>query len=420
MAKTDFPVAIPAALGSDAYCRTYYYPGYTMRLWSRSKTSEPLLAEWKLDASLPSVSRESMDVTGGSTGRLEELVEQLGLSLSGGATGSHTTEENPYYGSTDAGKLLAAASKKDRTAVVTAALDYLEYAERRVAVEENLALCQILLKEEQQRVDLGTGDELHLSALEDKAAQLEVDRMKCVVQMRKDSRTIEDATGKSVDGFDLQTLPLLFDVTKLDAAALGEEAVALAMENAVQAAEKVAQKAAQAAEEAARAAAEAAKNQASAAEETISDEETPSAENTPAAETATSDESAPVPEPTQPEPVQPIQPTIEIEVEPVDTKAILQSVEDSILELELLRQDVQLALREYETASAAAEKLAQEYAIGMVTNAERMEAQMTANEQRAAIYTATANFARHAAALNELTGGLLAKIVGWMPEVLGN
>jgi len=99
---------------------------------------------------------------------------------------------------------------------------------------------------------------------------------------------------------------------------------------------------------------------------------------------------------------------------------VLRSVEDSLLELELAYQDVTLALREYETASESAAHAQQDHAMGLISNAERIQAQMTANELRAALYTATADFARRAAALNEVTGGMLAEEVGWMPDVLGN
>jgi len=384
-----FSAELPVELGENPYCRAYQYEGYTLRLWSKENNTSPLLAEWKLERELPQ-SDWGSTVSEGSTGRLEALLAQLGLSQSGGGGGTG----NPYYGQTDVTQLLAATKMEERLTVVTAALTYFESAERRVVSEENLAFCQTLLEEERERMDMGTGDTLRISQLEDMVARLEVEIMKYVVQMRKDARTIEDAVALAIQDFDLQALPILFDVTKLDAAALGEEAVAVAMEAALAAAEP-------------------------AGNDGGKDVDVPD-DSSVDADTEGIDDVTPPDDGISSNGEETAEETQAPNIEPVDRAAVLRSVEDSLLELELAYQDVTLALREYETASESAAQAQQDYAMGLISNAERIQAQMTANELRAALYTATADFARRAAALNEVTGGMLAEEVGWMPDVLGN
>ena len=347
-AEADFPVEVTAGLGDSPYCRTYRYEGYSLRLWSADSASAPLLGEWRLDGELPEPTG-APTASEGSDGRLNALLGQLGLKPSGGGDRG---EGNPYYGGGDPGRLLEGAAADERTAVLTAALSYFEHAERRVAAEENLALCQTLLEQARGLTDLGQGDAEELSRLEDMAARLDVEIMKHVVQMRKDARTVSELSGLEPQDFDLQRLPLLFEVAELDAAALAEEAVALAMEAALAAAQP------------------------------------PSEEGG--------------------EPI----------VEPVDADAVRRQVEDSLLELELARQEVQLALREHESAVEAVEKLSRDHAMGTVSEEVLTAARMSANELRAALYIAVAGFARQAAELNDVTGGLLAVQIGWLPGVL--
>ena len=393
-----FPAQVPVELGETPYCRSYQYDGYTLQLWSKEKNAAPLLAEWRLDQDMPEPSQEA-SASEGSVGRLEALLAQLGLPQPNGGTGGETTG-NPYYGQLDAAQLLSAAEIDERTAVLTAALTYFEYAERRAIAEENLALCQILLEEERKLADQGKGDALRISQLEDRLSRLEVEIMKHVVQMRKDARAVESATGLAVQDFDLQALAMLFDVTKLDAAALGEEAVAVAMEAALAAVEPVG------GESAAGDTDIFAGGAADRDTEGSGDEEPPDS-GTANEETADGGEEA-------------AGETQVLDIEPVDRAAVLRLVEDSLLELELAYQDVMLALREYETASETAAQAQQDYAMGVISNTQRIESQMAANELRSALYTTTADFARRAAALNEITGGRLAAEINWMPDVLGN
>ncbi|MBQ2697415.1 MAG: hypothetical protein IJF59_01965, partial [Clostridia bacterium] len=217
----------------------------------------------------------------------------------------------------------------------------------------------------------------------------------------------------------LQTLPMLFDVTALDAAALGEAAIAVA-----RAAAAAAQPDDPAAEppgdETLPADTSAAETEPSESTDPTEPQSLPVGSRLPVIRPALPAD-PPAEEPAEPDPVEP---PAEPEPEPpavpvVDTKAVLQQVEDSLLELELTSQSVSLALREYETASAAAAQAGKDYSMGTVTLAEWYEAKMTVNELRAALYTATADFARRALTLNELTGGKLAADTGWMPELLG-
>ncbi|MBQ3076244.1 MAG: hypothetical protein IJC43_00150, partial [Clostridia bacterium] len=411
----SFLVELPVKLPQQAFRRPYLYEGYTLRLWSKDKGSAPLLAEWSLDASLPEAANPA--ASDGSSGRLDALLGQLGLLQGAGSGGA--AAQNPYYGRGDVNNLLTAVPAENRSAVAAAALTYFEQSERRVAAEENLELCRRLLEEARKQVDLGKGDELLLAGLEDTAARLELEIMTYTVQMRKDARTIEDAAMLPVQDFNLQTLPMLFDVTALDAAALGEAAIAVARAAAA-AAQPDDPPAASRNDDTQPADTSAAETEPSESTDPTEPQSQPVGSRLPVIRPALPAD-PPAEEPAEPDPVEP---PAEPEPEPpavpvVDTKAVLQQVEDSLLELELTSQSVSLALREYETASAAAAQAGKDYSMGTVTLAEWYEAKMTVNELRAALYTATADFARRALTLNELTGGKLAADTGWMPELLG-
>lgn len=390
---TDFPAPLPVDLGTEGYCYVYRYENCGFFLWSQRVASAPILVQWQLSQEMPEPSEESSD-SQGSESRLDALLGQLGLS-EGGETDQ--AEGNPYYGSEDVAKLLEGVSGEDLTKMLMAALSYFEVAERRVVAEENLAICQKILAEEKALKDLGKGDDLRLAQLEDMAARLEVEIMKHVVQMRKDARTVKDTVALEIAEFDLQKLALLFDVSTLDIEALGEEAVGLAMEKALE-----------------QLPIENGESVEASGEEVPETEEEPTENGEETTEnTEESSDDMPETEKTPSEEQEPI-------IESVDTDALRQLVEDSVLELELAYQDVSLALREYETALEALAQMEQKFTLGLATNVDRLSEQMVANNYRAALYTATVNFAKKAAHLNELTGGMLASQVGWMPEVLGN
>lgn len=402
-----FPAALPVELGERAWCRMYQYEDYTLCLWSKEENSVPLLVEWRLNEHLPTVAPTEVP-SAGAAGRLEEFLSQLGVALSqAGTAAGRNTSDNPYYGQQDAEQLLEQVAQEDLSKVVTAALTYFECAERRVVNEENLELYRVLLAEEQEQADLGKGNLARIAQLETMVSRLDVEIMKDVVQMRKASRTVEDAAELDIKRFDLQELSVLFDATQLDAAALGEEAVAIAMEKALAAAEQMKQE-------------ETAKDTAGLESESPATSEDTGDETSDVAisEDGVSDvDAAEEPETTT---ENGMLTEAEPAVEPVDQKMILNTVEDGLLELDLSRQGVLLALREYETALEFVSQAEQAYAMGTLSNRERLESRIAANELRASLYMAAADFSRRAAAFNETTGGMLAKEVGWMPEVLGN
>lgn len=227
--RPDLLTELPVSLGERPHCRSYHYEGMSLRLWSVDGQSPPLLWEWRLEQSLTRP-QTTPDEGTGAAGRLDALLARLGL---GEGSSAGPAGANPYVGSKAISGLLSAVAPAQRTEAALAALRYLERAEARVADEDSLALCRSLVEQEKTLLAQGLGDEARLTGLEEQAARLEVDIMGHVVQMRKDARTLSERSGGEVEDFDPAGLAVLFELSKLDGAALCREAVELAMERAL-------------------------------------------------------------------------------------------------------------------------------------------------------------------------------------------
>lgn len=358
----SFPLRLPLELDQELQCRPCLYDGYTLNVWSRRGEETPLLLEWRLEEELPQAA--PADTAGAQPAkRMEDLIDRLGLLSDRLAAEPEVQpgggeESQPDGGQKNGAALLRAVQGEDGVyPALTAALGYLENEEQRAAAQENLALYEMMADEEAALNDAGKGDPKRLSRLKEEMAALNVQIMQYTAQMRKEARTIEETTGLDAAEYDLLDLLVLFDVSELDMDALGSGIIA-------------------AAEEAARA-----------EEETARGEEAPPADG-------------------------------EISVSPVDRKALLQALEDSVLDLELAYQNVGLAHRTYENALGGVEELDRQYAVGEASRAELLTAQITANTRRGSLYAAMAAFARRAALLNEASGGVLAGECGWLPDIL--
>lgn len=359
-----FPAALPVNLDTKSYCQPYRYDGYTLNLWSAGRTDELLLLEWCLGKKLPAVTSDAV-TSSASAGRLNALMNKLGMTAGQiGAAGGQAVQSVGK----DAQKILQAAADRDEDVypVLTALLTYLENKEQCAAAQENRSLYQTLADAESALLDTGKGDARQLARLKDAVAELDVQIAKYTVQMRKEARTVEDASGLDVTKYDLPGLLLLFDVSKLDTDALGRAVIKTAQDAAQEAARKAAES--QAGDEAER------------YKEVLGLQETAA--------------------------------------EPVDTKRLLEELEDSVLELELAYQDVQLALRQYEDDVSYVEELNQKYATGEVSKSELFTAQITMNFQRGTLYAALVEFSRQAALLDEQSGGWLASEYDWLTDVL--
>ena len=383
-AAPGFSISLPVELGQKAYCQPYLYDGgYSLNLWSRLGEEAPSLLEWRLGRELPAVTGDKEE-TSDSAARLDALIAGLGLvsdrlssdgnGKPGGAGGGQTSQKK------DGGATLLKAVKEDGNvhAVLRAALSYLEYEELRAAAQENLELYKEMAEEEKALISSGKGDAERLADLEDQIAQFDVLIAKYAAQIRKDSRTVEDATGLKVSDYDVSDLLVFFEVGKLDMNALGDAVIAAAEEAARKKAEE-----------------EAAKRW----EEQLAEWEQAMAE-------AEEGEEIPPPE------------KEEIVVPPVDKRALLETLEDNILDLELAHQDVQLALRSYENALSDVEQVRARYAVGEATKAEIQGAQITANNRRGLLYSAMISFTRQASILDESAGGALAKDQKWLTGIL--
>lgn len=226
-ALPDFPMPLPVELGETPYRSAYRQEDSTFLLWRREQDSAPLLAEWRLNGDPPQADA-STTVSSTSSEGTKTLSEQLSAALSGSAE-----QSNPYLGKSNAAKLLSAADRENRAAVLSSALTYYEYACLRTAAEKNLVLCQASLEEQQLLMKTGKGDAQTLSALENSADRLNVDIMKYSVQMRKDERSIREASGLVVADFDLQSLIFLFDASRIKVNALDTEASPAEIEDGI-------------------------------------------------------------------------------------------------------------------------------------------------------------------------------------------
>ncbi len=496
-AATDFLIPSPVDLGQRAWCQPFLWEDHTLNLWCISEEDPVVLAEWRQGEQIP-VTEPEEEGTITSEQRVDALIDQLGilsdrLQEEGGA-------EIPAE---DAGlpgeDMLGAVDEESVYAVLAAGLSYFEHQQLYTVAQENLEICQSMAEKEKSLVDVGKGDPDRLAELEDQATQLDGQIGTYTAQMRKEARTIEDATGGSVSDYDLASLLVYFDVSSLDIEALQDAAVRKAqaaaedqaMKEAAEEAERKAEEEAirKETEEAARKAAEEATQKAleeaakKAEEEAAKKEEeegkNPDGSSSSAGDSSgagsdssagdtssagsdssaggsdssggdTSEEQKPgssqpgavseggsaqegmirrgsssqviaVPEGGYAQPGSGSGVTVpEVVVPEVDKKALLDQLEDMLLDLELSYQKIETAMKNYDNAMTGLEDLEGRNAVGDTTKEEVQTARMEANDRRGALYSAIVAFSRQAAALDEFTDGELSGQQGWLSAVLAN
>ena len=226
-AASNFLAGVPYARG-NWYCRSYVFDKYSCCLWSESATGPITVAEWHAGSSVPKASALS---SGGDSdkaaARLDALVKLLNQQNAGGATTGVT--HCLYYGNRSAAGLLNAAAAQNtstdgsRSTEYTALeelVSYFEYAERLDAAEQNLALKQELLEDENDRIRTGTGDQKTADTLESDITSLTLTITRYRSQLNQISVILQNQLGLDPADYELQEVMLLFDPADVTTAQL--------------------------------------------------------------------------------------------------------------------------------------------------------------------------------------------------------
>ena len=224
----SLPGSLPVKISGKLCAASYKLENGTLYLWSKEPGGELLAAEWASAETMPKVENLGFILPTASE-EMEELMAQLGLAKESAAVAA---AKDPFCGSGDVSSLLQKAKENGQLyPVLSAAVEYLRCAEERNAAEENAALYQQMLDDENTRLKQGLGSEENKKKLEQTIAELQLDESRYEVQMRRQTLTVEEATGLQLADYDLQSLPLAFDTVSLDADALGKALIGNAQKN---------------------------------------------------------------------------------------------------------------------------------------------------------------------------------------------
>lgn len=222
------PGSLPVKTSGKLCAASYKLENGTLYLWSKETGGELLAAEWASAETMPKVENLGFILPTASE-EMEDLMAQLGLAKESAAAAA---AKDPFCGSGDVSGLLKKAKENGQLyPVLSAAVEYLRYAEERNAAEENAAIYQQMLDDENTRLKQGLGSEENKTKLEQAIAELQLNESRYEVQMRRQTLTVEEATGLQLADYDLQSLPLAFDTASLDADALGRDLIENAQKN---------------------------------------------------------------------------------------------------------------------------------------------------------------------------------------------
>ena len=155
----------------------------------------------------------------GEQARLDDFLASLGLAGGDSAASSAAAPaaENPYLGKAPVENAIAACpSAASASAAIAAMLSYWENAERRAAVEQNLARVGELLIDAQNAQAGGIGDPQTVAKLQSQQTSLSGQLAACTAAMGKASAEAASAGGINPSGYDLSTLTVQFDPVTLD------------------------------------------------------------------------------------------------------------------------------------------------------------------------------------------------------------
>ncbi|MGN0706440.1 MAG: hypothetical protein ACI4JC_00355 [Faecalibacterium sp.] len=233
--RPKLPEGVPVMVTKNWYAVEYSLENGTLRLWSETEDGALALAEW---TSGDAGSDEKWVVLEGSasggesaaSAALSGLLNRLGLAKESAAAAA---VDNPFCGGEDPAQLLTLAKESGQLyPVLEAAAEYLRSAEDLAAVQENAALCYELLDDEKALLLAGRGDEARLETLEQQCAELELRQEQDTVELRRQTLAVKSMTGADLSAYDLQTLPVAFRVSELDADGLGKALIRQAQRTA--------------------------------------------------------------------------------------------------------------------------------------------------------------------------------------------
>lgn len=233
--RPKLPDGVPVTVTKSWYAVEYPLENGTLRLWSETEEGTLTLAEWTTGEASSDEKWIVLEgsVSGGesaASAALSSLLDRLGLAKESAAAAA---ADDPFCGEEDPAQLLTLAKENGQLyPVLEAAVEYLRSAEDLAAVQENAALCRELLEEERTLLLAGRGDEERLETLEQQCAELELRQEQDTVEMRRQTLAVKSMTGADLSAYDLQTLPLAFRVSELDADGLGKALIRQAQRGA--------------------------------------------------------------------------------------------------------------------------------------------------------------------------------------------
>ena len=216
----------PGIMGVSTPAGTYDSKAYDLgTCYAELFTNEeqPVLLVWSRTDAMPvstgALGGAEAAAAAGEQARLDDFLASLGLAGGDSAASSAAAPaaENPYLGKAPVENAIAACpSAASASAAIAAMLSYWENAERRAAVEQNLARVGELLIDAQNAQAGGIGDPQTVAKLQSQQTSLSGQLAACTAAMGKASAEAASAGGINPSGYDLSTLTVQFDPVTLD------------------------------------------------------------------------------------------------------------------------------------------------------------------------------------------------------------
>lgn len=237
---TDWPEptsstrAYSAIQGVNTKSGTYtsdVYAFETCRAEVLTQGEEAVQMSWALLTAMPTQDAANAAAEAAAAAAEQARVEKFlaSLDLMAGTGAAQSSSENPYYGKTSVSVALAGCtSAQNAKTAVDAMLTYWENAEKRLALESNLARTEELLSDAKKAQASGTGNAATVSELQAQQNTLNSQINTCIAEMSKASMQAVSAGAGEPSAYALNGLSVMFDPKTLNVSDLALVAVAYA------------------------------------------------------------------------------------------------------------------------------------------------------------------------------------------------
>ncbi len=215
-------MTLPDGLSGGAWkVDSYACDGWTFAALLTSFGDRPEILCWTSDGQISSHVIDTISTSSNSSiqENMDALLEMLDQVEVTGGGGSITT-------SGDVSRLVGLTQNaEDAQTLISALLDYYEYAQIQAALEESKPLLQQLLSEEETRLARGTGSQGTVDALQTEIDEITLRLSQCKANIKQAALTVQELTLLDPSDYDLSELLYFFDPTELEVDELCQAAV---------------------------------------------------------------------------------------------------------------------------------------------------------------------------------------------------